>query len=272
MIYPTDRYTRETMRSLAAPTAVAFGLVCLACYLPAHATTKGLNQIVTPDIQPQGQFSLSVQDQDPTIGNRQELQTELGVTKNFEFAVFQGDSPSEQIGNAELGLYNKGPYLLSTGFLGWSTKGAAPEPFLEAGYYKGNTELIAGAIEVVDQQSGPGSSIRNVHSPQSVLGYAYRPTTRLQLQADYQAGSSNYATAGFTYSLTPNLSLNPAIYISNSTPTKGYGYAVLTWTIQAFGGGGSAPAAAPVATATPTSAPTKASSAPQSQVGSPPAP
>jgi hypothetical protein len=213
----------------------------------ANATTKGLNQIVTPDIQPEGALSLSIQQQDPTIGNRGELQTELGITDTFEIAVFQGDSPADQIGNAELGLYNRGPYLLSTGFLNWTTKGTAPQPFLEGGYYKGNGELVLGAINVVDQETTNAGAIRNTHSTQALLGVAYRPTPRLQVQADYQGGSGNFSTAGFTYSITPSLSFNPAIYVSNSTPVKGYGYAVLTWTIQAFAPKNAQPATAPAA-------------------------
>jgi hypothetical protein len=211
----------------------------------AHATTKGLNEIVTPDIQPIGSLSLSLQQQDPSIGNRDELQAELGITSNFEIAAFQGTSPSEQIGAAELGLINKGPYLLSTGFLNWSTKGNAPQPFLETGYYKGNTELDAGAVNVVDQESAAAGTVRNVHSSQVLLGAAYRPTQRLQIQTDYQGGAGNYLAAGFTYAITPNLSLNPAIYISNSSPTKGYGYAVLSWTVQAFHAKTVAPSSVP---------------------------
>jgi hypothetical protein len=254
------RFLRKSASLVLAPIAAA---ACMSIGMPcAHATTKGLNQIVTPDIQPTGALSLSAQCQDPNVGNRLELQSELGITSNFEIAVFEGDSPAEQIGNAELGLLNRGRYLLSTGFLNWSTKGTAPQPFLEGGYYKGNSEYVAGAENVIAQENGANGAIRNVRSTQSVLGFAYRPIPTLQVQADYQSGATNFATAGFTYSVTPNLTFNPAIYIGNSTPTKGFGYAVLTWTIQAFKPNSSpTPAAAPAKSATQVETPV--SSAPQ---------
>src|SRR6266513_2753543 len=42
------------------------------------ATTKGLSQIVTPDLEPEGDFSLSFQIQDKRIANPYQLQGELG--------------------------------------------------------------------------------------------------------------------------------------------------------------------------------------------------
>ena len=200
----------------------------------ARATTKGLNQIVTPDIQPKGQFSISVQKQDPNVGNRLELQGELGLTNNFEVAVFDATSPAVQVFNAEYGLYDKGPLLLSTGFLGWTTNGIAPQPFLEGGYYFKNLQLILGAERGPSQNAGDGSKPYNVYGTQAVTGIAYSPSSHLKLQVDYQSQDSNFATAGFTYAVTGSLSFNPAIYVTNSTPRKGYGYAVLTWTVTAF--------------------------------------
>ena len=73
----------------------------------AFATTKGLNQIVTPDVQPFGILSLSVQQQDPNIANRYEVQAELGLTNRLEVAVFQGYSPPEQVVNSEYSLFQK---------------------------------------------------------------------------------------------------------------------------------------------------------------------
>jgi hypothetical protein len=43
----------------------------------ALATTKGLSQIVTPDLQDEGDLSLSLQIQDKRIANPYELQAEL---------------------------------------------------------------------------------------------------------------------------------------------------------------------------------------------------
>jgi hypothetical protein len=47
---------------------------------PASATTKGLSQIVTPDLQGPGDLSLSLQIQDKRIANPYELQAEMGLT------------------------------------------------------------------------------------------------------------------------------------------------------------------------------------------------
>jgi hypothetical protein len=53
----------------------------LAAAHASFATTKGLNQIVTPDPQEAGDFSLSFQAQSERIGNPYEIQSELGLTK-----------------------------------------------------------------------------------------------------------------------------------------------------------------------------------------------
>jgi hypothetical protein len=63
----------------------------------AWATTKGLSQIVTPDVQPEGDLSLSFQWQSKQIANPYQFQSELGLTKWFEVAVFQGIQPNETI-------------------------------------------------------------------------------------------------------------------------------------------------------------------------------
>lgn len=204
---------------------------------PAGATTKGLNQIVTPDIQPLGQLSLSYQFQDPNVGNREELQAELGITRRFEMAAFQGFSPSTQILNAEYGIIqNQGnqPWLLSTGFLNWSAKGGGPTPFLEGGFYQGPTQISFGALYAPETAADASGSTRQSHTTQVLLGYAYHVSSRLQVQADYQSGDENFATAGFTYSVTPALTFNPAAYVANSGDHTAYAYAVLTYTITAF--------------------------------------
>ena len=80
-------------------------------------TTKGLNQIVTPDIQPTGMLSLSVQAQHSAIGNDLQAQYELGLSKTFEVAVFQGLKPgifllATELSGAPLPLAHGAPLRL----------------------------------------------------------------------------------------------------------------------------------------------------------------
>src|SRR5437763_16848131 len=91
---------------------------CLAGFIfaingvPVHAMTKGLNQIVTPDLQDEGDLSLSLQIQDKRIANPYELQAEMGLTKWAEVAVFRGFQPDDWIFGTEFGLLTKEHYLL----------------------------------------------------------------------------------------------------------------------------------------------------------------
>jgi hypothetical protein len=187
----------------------------------SNATTKGLNQIVTPDIQPFGQISLSFQTQHPFIGDTQELQVEAGLTHNFEMALFMGMDPNDQILNAEYGLKMKEPFLLSAGFTNWSRRGVGPFPYLESGYYKGRYKAMAGWTYANNKQ-------------EAIMGFGYQTSPSLLLQLDYQSGIENFLTAGFTYNLSPALTINPALYMSNNSSHALSGYAVLTWTFTAF--------------------------------------
>src|ERR1700682_5638994 len=109
----------------------------------ANATTKGLSQIVTPELQPEGDLSLSLQIQDKRIANPYELQAEIGVTKWAEVAVFQGYEPNDEILATEFGILTKEPYLLSVGFVDWSPRrDVDPKPFIEAGYYLEHHKFI----------------------------------------------------------------------------------------------------------------------------------
>lgn len=222
---------RQTIRN-GALAAASLGLLGLGT--SAGATTKGLNQIVTPDVQPDGVLSVSLQQTDPNITNRYEAQLELGLTDRFEIAAFQGFSPDEQILNAEYGIIQGKEFLLSTGFANYSTKGVAPQTYLEAGYQHGRSYAMAGAIQVVVQETGGENAGGYQHQTQSIFGYAYHVNPRLLLQLDYQSGQANSATAGFTYSITPTLQFNPSVYIANSSRHNALGYAVLTWNITAW--------------------------------------
>src|ERR1700722_6945252 len=125
-----------------------FLLVIVSVFICAasFATTKGLSQIVTPDLQPEGDLSLSFQAQDERIGNPYEIQSELGLTKWAEFAFFKGFKPNELIFGTELGLLQPEPYLLSVGFVNWSPHSHVdPQPFIEAGYYIEHNKLIVGS-------------------------------------------------------------------------------------------------------------------------------
>src|SRR5712691_11510737 len=135
--------------------------VMMALLSSAHATTKGLSQIVTPDLQPEGDLSLSFQAQSERIANPYQLQAELGITKWGEIAVFEGFQPNETIIGTEFGLIQKEPYLLSIGFVNWSPRlHVDPQPYIEAGYYTEHHKFIAGATHV---------DYRN----EAIVGYAY---------------------------------------------------------------------------------------------------
>src|SRR5438094_4370728 len=140
----TRMASKELISSL---TIIVIMIVALSTAPSLFATTKGLSQIVTPDLQGEGDLSLSLQIQDKRIGNPYELQAELGVTKWAEVAVFQGFKPNEEILATEFGILTKEPYLLSIGFTNWSPRSDVdPQPYLEAGYYTEHNKFIVGAI------------------------------------------------------------------------------------------------------------------------------
>ena len=170
---PHSRLTATTRMVWAA------GIVALLLVEPAAATTKGLSQIVTPDLQPEGELSLSFQAQSRRIANPYELQAELGLTKWLEAAVFQGLSPNEHILGTQLALVQRGPYLLTTGFINWSTRGSAPQPLLEGGYYTEHDKFMAGGFGVSDRN-------------EALLGWAHDFNATWRFQLDYQSGSENY--------------------------------------------------------------------------------
>jgi hypothetical protein len=184
------------------------------------ATTKGLSQIVTPDLQNAGDLSLSFQAQSLHIGNPYELQAELGLCDWAEAAVFKGFKPNELIFGAEIGLLRKEPFLLSSGFVNWSPHSHVdPQPFLEAGYYTEHHKLIAGAIH---------NSYRN----QAILGYAFDINETWRAQVDFQSGTGNSSTIGFTWNITRDFQINPAIYFPNYHPERILGYVVFTYTFH----------------------------------------
>ncbi|PZR74467.1 MAG: hypothetical protein DLM73_07860 [Chthoniobacterales bacterium] len=186
----------------------------------ASATTKGLSQIVTPDLQAPGDLSLSFQRQNHPIGNPYEFQAELGLTKWAECAVFKGFKPNELIFGTEFGLLTKEPWLLSTGFVNWSPHSRVdPQPYLEAGYYTEHHKIIVGAIHTV-------------YKNEAILGYAYDFNKTWRVQVDFQSGSENSTTFGVTCNITRNFQTNPALYINNGRGHDLMGYVVFTYTFH----------------------------------------
>jgi hypothetical protein len=198
----------------------AFVIAVLFAAEESRATTKGLSQIVTPDLQPEGDLSLSLQAQSLHIGNPYEAQAELGLTSFAEAAVFKGFKPNELIFGTELGLLRTEPYLLSIGFINWSPHSHVdPQPFIEGGYYTEHDKLIGGAIH---------AGYKN----EAILGYAHDFNKQWRVQFDFQSGSENSSTIGFTWNITPDFQVNPAIYFPNYHPERILGYIVFTYTFH----------------------------------------
>jgi hypothetical protein len=207
-----------------AATLTLMMFTILAGAPSSFGTTKGLSQIVTPDLQPEGDLSLSFQIQDKRIANPYQLQAEMGLTKWGEIAVFRGFQPDEWILGTEIGLLRKEPYLLSIGFVNWSPHlDVDPQPFIEAGYYGEHNKVIAGFIH---------AGYKN----EAILGYAYDFNERWRLQFDWQSGSENSSTIGFTCNVTRDFQFNPALYVNNGPKHDLFGYVVFTYTFHLWGG------------------------------------
>jgi hypothetical protein len=135
-------------------------------------------------------------------------------------AVFKGFDPNEVIFGTELALIQKEPYLVSAGFVNWSPHSHVdPQPFVEAGYYTEHHKFIVGAIH---------AGYRN----EAILGYAYDFNKTWRAQVDWQSGSGNSVTLGFTCNVTRDFQFNPAIYITNDKPHDVLGYIVFTYTFH----------------------------------------
>ena len=210
------------MRTHAKNLLVAFAAIFI-CASPSLATTKGLSQIVTPELQEEGDLSLSLQIQDKRIANPYELQAEMGLTKWAEVAVFRGFDPDDWIFATEFGLLTKEPYLLAVGFVNWSPHlDVDPQPYIEAGYYTEHHKVIVGAIH---------AGYKN----EAILGYAYDFNKQWRVQVDFQSGRENSSTIGFTWNITPDFQVNPALYFANYHPDRLMGYIVFTYTFHLWG-------------------------------------
>jgi len=194
--------------------------IMMALLSSAHATTKGLSQIVTPDLQGAGDLSLSLQIQDKRIANPYELQAEMGLTDRAEFAVFRGFKPDDWIFATEFGLLIKEPYLLSVGFVNWSPhRNVDPQPFIEAGYCTEHQKFFAGAIH---------AGYKN----EAIVGYAYDFNKTWRAQIDFQSGAENSSTIGVTCNITRDFQMNPALYVNNGSGHDLFGYVVFTYTFH----------------------------------------
>ena len=56
------------------------------------------------------------------------------------------------------------------------------------------------------------------------------------MQVDFQSGSGNSSTIGFTWNITKDFQVNPAIYVTNDSPHEVLGYVVFTYTFHLWGG------------------------------------
>jgi hypothetical protein len=174
-------------------------------------------------LQDEGDLSLSLQLQDKRIANPYELQAEMGLTKWAEVAVFRGFDPDDWIFGTEFGLLRTEPYLLSVGFVNWSPHlDVDPQPYIEAGYYTEHHKFIVGAIH---------AGYKN----EAILGYAYDFNKQWRVQVDFQSGRENSSTIGFTWNITPDFQVNPAIYFANYHPDRLMGYIVFTYTFHLWG-------------------------------------
>jgi hypothetical protein len=186
-----------------------------------RATIVGLNQIVTPDIQPAGVLGVGYQIEHAHIGNSQQVQFELGLSPRFELAWFQGVEPGEGLVSTEFNLLQHGPHLVTAGVINWSTRGGDAQPVMEYGYYADTDHFVIGGIYANRQ-------------PELLLGYKRMVSEKFQVSVDFQGGTANAFTVGFTYNFTPTLSVAPALYLTNTHPRHLLGYVVFTWNLTVW--------------------------------------
>src|SRR4029077_14888434 len=93
-------FKRSTLPNLVVIVLTSLGVFAA----PAIGTTKGLSQIVTPELQNPGDLSLSFQAQSERIANTYAVCAGLGLENWAEFAVFRGFKPDEWIFSTEFGL------------------------------------------------------------------------------------------------------------------------------------------------------------------------
>jgi hypothetical protein len=186
--------------------------------LALHLRHHRYSEIVTPDLQPEGELSITAQIQSERLGNPYQVQFELGLVSWAEVTLFKGFKPNELIFNAEIGLLREEPWLLSIGMSNWSPHSHVdPQPFVVGGYYTRRNQFIAGAVHVGSRH-------------EALLGWIHNFNETWRAQINFQSGSGNAVSLGFTCNLTRDLELSPGIFITNDSPHHVLGYLLLTYT------------------------------------------
>jgi hypothetical protein len=62
--------------------------------------------------------------------------------------------------------------------------------------------------------------------------YAYDFNKQWRAQIDFQSGAENSSTVGFTWNITKDFQVNPAIYFANYHPDRIMAYIVFTYTFH----------------------------------------
>ena len=101
--------------------------------------------------------------------------------------------------------------------------------------------VIYGRVSTGDQSHE--SQLREVgeycagYKNEAILGYAHDFNKQWRVQFDFQSGSENSSTIGFTWNITPDFQVNPAIYFPNYPPERILGYVVFTYTFHLWAKG-----------------------------------
>ena len=110
--------------------------------------------------------------------------------------------------------------VVTIGFVNWSPRSHVdPQPYIEAGYYTEHHKFIVGGIH---------ADYKN----EVILGYAYDFNKQWRVQVDFQSGKENSSTIGFTWNITPDFQMNPALYVTNDKSHELIDYVVFTYTLH----------------------------------------
>jgi hypothetical protein len=88
---------------------------------------------------------------------------------------------------------------------------------LFGGYYTEHNKFTIGAIRVESRT-------------EAMLGWIHNFNDTWRAQIEFQSGSGNAVSLGFTCNLTRDLELSPGIYLTNDTPHHVLGYVYFTYT------------------------------------------